>query len=259
MKKINEIFLVLLVLFVTISAVSAEGNFTALQKDIDTSSGSTIEINQNYVYDKTTDYELNDGIVINRSDFTINGNGYTIDASNQARIFNIEGNNITISNLNFINGYSQSNGGAIFSNGNLNLINCIFENNTANNGGAVYYNNEINSNIITSTFKGNNATESGGAICLNGSAKNNKFTSEFFNNNAKEAGGGIFFYGIAENNTIESIFRNNKACYGAGIFFWNETNKNMFKSDFINNTAKSCGEQYFSTTKQITIHFKAII
>ena len=249
MKKINEIFLVLLVLFVTISAVSAEGNFTALQKDIDTSSGSTIEINQNYVYDKTTDYELNDGIVINRSDFTINGNGYTIDASNQARIFNIEGNNITISNLNFINGYSQSNGGAIFSNGNLNLINCIFENNTANNGGAVYYNNEINSNIITSTFKGNNATESGGAICLNGSAKNNKFTSEFFNNNAKEAGGGIFFYGIAENNTIESIFRNNKACYGAGIFFWNETNKNMFKSDFINNTAKSCGGAIFFYNK----------
>ena len=47
MKKI-KIFLILLVLFISISAVSAEGNFTTLQDEIHTST-ERIEINQNYI------------------------------------------------------------------------------------------------------------------------------------------------------------------------------------------------------------------
>ena len=83
MNKITKIFLVLLVLFISISAVSAEGNFTALKNDIDTST-TAMEINQNYVYDNTTDYNLNHGILIDKSNFAIDGKGHTIDASNQA-------------------------------------------------------------------------------------------------------------------------------------------------------------------------------
>ena len=103
MMKIINIFLVLLVLFISVSAVSAEGNFTALQNEIN-SSTSNIDITQDYIYDNGTDYGLNCGILINKSDFTIDGHGYTIDGSNQARIFDINGGNITISNLIFING-----------------------------------------------------------------------------------------------------------------------------------------------------------
>ena len=153
MKRTIKIFLVLLILFISISAVSAEGNFTALQDEIELSTES-IDINQDYVYDNGTDYELNSGILINKSDFTINGNGHTIDGSNQARIFDIAGNNITISNLIFINGYSNANGGAILSNGNLNLINCIFENNSANDGGAI---STDSVNMKNNTFNANTA------------------------------------------------------------------------------------------------------
>ena len=85
MKEI-KIFLVLIVLFISIGAVSAEGNFTSLQNEIN-DSDNTLEITQNYAYDNTTDYRLNGGITINKSDFTINGNGYTIDGNNQSRIF----------------------------------------------------------------------------------------------------------------------------------------------------------------------------
>ncbi|MBR5953933.1 MAG: hypothetical protein IK021_00660, partial [Methanobrevibacter sp.] len=140
MKKI-KIFLVFLALFISISAVSADGNFTALQSEID-SSTDTMEITQDYVYDNATDYEHNGGIVINKSDFTINGNGYTIDGSNQARIFNISGNNITINNLNFINGLSDK-GGAIYIDSGFSITtnNVTFKNNTATStregGGAV--------------------------------------------------------------------------------------------------------------------------
>ena len=54
MKEI-KIFLVLIVLFISIGAVSAEGNFTSLQNEIN-DSANTLEITQNYAYDNTTDY-----------------------------------------------------------------------------------------------------------------------------------------------------------------------------------------------------------
>ena len=78
--KMIKILLVLIVLFISISAVSAEGNFTALQDEIDTS-GNSIDINDDYVYDNGTDYSYVDGISIIKSDFTINGNGHTIDGN----------------------------------------------------------------------------------------------------------------------------------------------------------------------------------
>ena len=88
MMKIFKLLLVIAILFISIGAVSAEGNFTALHEEIDLSTDS-IEITQNYVYDNSTDYELTDGIIINKSDFTINGNGFTIDGFNQSRIFTV--------------------------------------------------------------------------------------------------------------------------------------------------------------------------
>ena len=155
-----KIILIFSVLLISISAVSAEGNFTALQNEIDTSE-DMIEITQDYIYDNTTDTGIKNGIVINKSDFTINGNGYTINGANQARIFNITGNNVTILNLNLINGnfedgaaiYTNSaiilnnlsitnnnaTRGAIFGNGGSHIIsNCYFENNTGIYAGSIY-------------------------------------------------------------------------------------------------------------------------
>ena len=130
MKKI-KIFIVLLVLFLSVSAVSAEGNFTALQSEINSGTGS-INLTQNYVYNNESDGNLSGGIVINTSNIVINGNGFTIDGANQARIFSNVANNITINNLTLINGKAAA-GSAIRVELNSSLIttNVIFENNTA--------------------------------------------------------------------------------------------------------------------------------
>ena len=168
MNKI-KIFLILLVLFISISAVSAEGNFTALQNEIDTS-GDSIDIQQDYKYDSTTDDGLESGILINKSDFTVNGNGYTIDGANQARIFNITGNNVTILNLNLLNGNSDD-GAAILSENmgydrnSIIISNCYFENNTDNEKGTIYcYNSDLK--ISDCYFKNNNAKFGGGIYCF---------------------------------------------------------------------------------------------
>ena len=161
MIKEIKIFLILLVLFISISTVSAEGNFTSLQKEID-SSTDNIEITQDYVYDNTTDFELNSGILINKSNYVINGNGYTIDGSNQVRIFTILSDNVTISNINLINGNGDKNpGGSIFSLGSVTLNNLTFKQNYGFEGGAYImnlksvknYRQALQNRYITDIFK----------------------------------------------------------------------------------------------------------
>ncbi|WP_296887460.1 pectate lyase-like adhesive domain-containing protein [uncultured Methanobrevibacter sp.] len=157
-----KIFLILLVLFISINAVYSEGNFTELQTEINNSTGS-IEITQDYVYVNESDYDLTDGILINKSTLFINGNGHTIDGAGQSRIFymgNNSGQNITISNLKIINGYSHNSGGSI-SGLEYNLINVTFENNFAVYGGGALTDSFLN--IANCTFI-NNTAEEGGAV-----------------------------------------------------------------------------------------------
>ena len=153
MKKFKILF-ILLVLFISVGSVYADGNFTSIQTEIDNAS-ECIEITQNYVYDNSSDYQLNDGILVNKSNFAINGNGYTVDGAGQARIFNILGNNVTISNLNIINGFTKGDGGAILCDKVFSCYNVNFTNNTAvNNGGAINSKDIIINNC---EFDNNNA------------------------------------------------------------------------------------------------------
>ena len=85
------------------------------QNDIYTASDDsftnlTEEIKSKNVVDLTHDYKFNNetddssGIVIEKDNFVLNGNGHTIDGNNQSRIFNIIANNVTLNDLILING-----------------------------------------------------------------------------------------------------------------------------------------------------------
>ncbi|MBR0059564.1 MAG: hypothetical protein IJP99_09570 [Methanobrevibacter sp.] len=235
MKPI-KIFLIFLVLFISISAVSAEGNFTSLQEKIDASSNS-IEITQDYSYDNTTDHKLNDGILINKTNYMINGNGYTIDGSSQARIFNIYGNNITISNLNFINANAAGeHGGAVYSSGSITLNNVTFKDNYADYGGAIYPSDEciINNAIFTD----NTAEMDGGAIITWSTLIINNAT--FTNNSATASGGAI--YSIGQITVTSSLFNDNQAEFGGAINTW--TTSIITNTTLKNNQAESGGAIY---------------
>ena len=215
--KMIKILLVLIFLFISISAVSAEGNFTALQNDIDSSTGS-IDIKQDYAYDNTSDYKLNSGILINKSDITINGNGHTIDGSNQARIFNITANNIIISNIIFANGnINEGLGGALHSSGSVTLNNVTFKNSNANCGGAISVSGQ--SIINNAIFTNNTASEDGGAIIAWDKLTINNAT--FTNNAASGSGGAIYVIGQTTINNSEFI--NNQADFGGAIYTWTST------------------------------------
>lgn len=135
-KKI--LFLICLILFIfTIGSVAASDEnvtFSALQTEINGAS-SNIELTHDYIYDNSTDFKLNNGIIVNKTNFTINGNGHTVDGAGQARIFNFQGN-VTLKNIRLINGFNKEMGGAIFSS-YLHCENVTFVNNSANDGGAL--------------------------------------------------------------------------------------------------------------------------
>lgn len=105
-NKLIMFSLVLIVLF-TISAVSAEGNFTELDNQISESSDELV-LNQDYIYDSDNDANFTSGVKISKTNFTLDGKGHFIDGNNKASIFDIEGNNITIKNLVFKNAYNEA-------------------------------------------------------------------------------------------------------------------------------------------------------
>ena len=84
-------------------------------------------------------------IVINANrNITINGNGHTINANNNGRIFVVlPGGQLNLNNVKLINGrlpetlMTDFDGGAILNMGVLNIYNCQFNNNYARDGGAI--------------------------------------------------------------------------------------------------------------------------
>ena len=172
------------VAYTTTLTVTTDGTtFWDLNQTINGNTNDTITLDRDYAYNQTTDSAFTEGIEINRP-VTINGNGHTIDAKGQTSIFNVQGNNVTINNITFVNGKYDGNGGAIFWNGD-------------------------NGTVSGSSFTGNNANWHGGAICwvgANGTVSGSSFTG----NNANRNGGAIY-WGAANGNVSNSIFINNTA------------------------------------------------
>ena len=192
------------------------GTFWDLQTLIfNAPAGSVIELEKNYIFD---DFDYSDGIDIMRS-MTINGNGYTIDAQGQGRIFNIinyyeDNPKIYLNNITFKNG-RYIDGGAIFNPyGELYIAHSFFINNTASDGGgAIYTNNDLF--IDDSIFKDNCAAY-GGAIT---SIQNSNLYLDnvgFINNSAKLSAGAIYSM-FSQNNFYNSYFINSSSLIGGAI------------------------------------------
>ncbi len=194
--------------------------FTDLNNTINGNKNSTIYLSNDYKFNNDSDYNLDEGVKITR-DLEIYGNGITIDANNMARIFNVVDSNLKVNfyNINFINGNTKTNGGAIFGG---NAYNCNFTNNTADQyGGAIFGGNAYNCN-----FTNNTADQYGGAL-TQGNATNCTFT-----NNTANQGGAIYF-GAAHNCT----FTENKATNNGGAIYYCD----VYDSTFTENRAENDG------------------
>ena len=172
----------------------ATGSFSDLNKLIneDFSSNDTITLSSNYKYSDGDD-DFVHGIVINRG-VIIDGNGFTLDGSNSARMFDVETNSeVIIKNINFINGYATGENIAYFK-----------------DGGAIYSSNSANSKVINCNFTNNIAEYDGGAIY---GGRGTAINCTFIQNTAKKVyAGAISFY-----DAINCTFIRNTAKYGGAI------------------------------------------
>ena len=243
-----------------------EASFTNLTYEIE-NAGTSLDLNQDYTFNNVTD--KNTGILINRDNFILNGNGHIIDGKNQSGIFNITGNNVTINNLIFINGNrGDDEGGAIFSNVSIILNNVKFANNQAYNGGAISI--EKNATINNATFT-NNQAYNGAAIYVRGNIEINNAT---FTNNQASYGGAIYtnLYIMDDeksNVTINNIILgNNKADVQGNAFsidssIFNLKNSAIIGDNELNWGLFNVGDSLFyienTTFANITANYSSII
>ena len=175
---------------------SNAGNLTDLASEINSlKSGDTITLNRDYYFD----YGVNDSMIIDNDNVTIDGNGHVIDAMNHSAVFKVNGNNVRICNLNFINAACNK----------INVISTSkLKNITYDSGESLI--SWIGSNGVLSecTFAGNSAVN-GGAVTWMGC---NGLIDHciFINNTASGVGGAVYVPG-ANNTIINTIFRDSSS------------------------------------------------
>ncbi len=114
-------------------------------------------------------------------------------------------------------------GGAIYlstggKQGELDVVNCRFEDNVASSGGAIYVRGLTRLNVRDCVFRNNSAAESGGAI-LASDCMMATFTKISFEANEARLGGALAFCGDKGPTVEGSSFVRNKAQKGGGIAY----------------------------------------
>ena len=182
-------------------------------------------------YDEKSRYE--DGIKLDVDDLIIDGNGHSIDAKGQARIFYCTGKYITIKNAVFANGCCGGGGAICNYEGELTIMSSEFLDNSSDRylkGGGAIYNWAGRITVIKSTFTNNMASGDreiyGGAIGSRDGKiiikkslfKNNRVTGKYdINGGAVGNDGGIMKLLDVEfeGNKVHSL---NNDIYNNGVF-----------------------------------------
>ncbi len=233
MKKV-KIFLIFLILFISISAAYADGNFTTLKDKVNQESSSLV-IDQDYAFDSQTDKALENGVVVNKTNFEIDGKGHTIDGKNQSRALAIYGSNITVSNLQIINGENEYGGGIINFATNLTLNNITFiSNNAGKSGGALAV---LGNTIVKNSNFINNYAGSGSSIYCEESVME-CYESTFKTDNTPFKG---MIYGSESTILVNyCTFANTTSQYAPAIY--NDRKTYIYNSTFMNlHAIKSAG------------------
>ncbi|RAP53297.1 MAG: hypothetical protein BZ138_01375, partial [Methanosphaera sp. rholeuAM270] len=213
-----------------------------------------------YNGDEDSDYINGITITKNITIKCINETSYrtVIDGNNQARIFNLVGENLVIhiNNIELINGNSSNcvnkNGGAIVVNitgdmivGNqfnalVNLTQITIKNSySPSNGGGAYL---ASPTAINGMSYINNTANNGGAIYVDCDGDRNypNYNFNLYNNTAYEDGGALYIKGN-HLGIVNVNFNNNTAGKNGGAAYWEGYDGGLMYTYFFNNTAKRSG------------------
>ncbi len=182
----------------SLSACTAAINDCSLRSAIAlanaTAGNETINFDSGVFASSQTITLANGNLPISNDSITINGiNGLRISGNDASRIFLVAaGATLNLNNLTLTGGFQGGDGGAIFSQGTLNLTNSTISANRSTERGGGIFNFAGTVNLVNSTISGNflNAVSQGGGI-YNLSGTVNSTNSTITNNSAGD-GGGIY-------------------------------------------------------------------
>ena len=201
--------------------------FDDLNELINENDGEII-LDSNLIYDNHASTE---GIEITQDNLVIDGNDHIINANGKSRILNIFGDNVTLKNIKFMNGFSNDGGAIINNSRNLVLENCKFKFNNAVTGGAVC-NLGDNLKVIDCEFELNYA-EMGGAL-YNKAEHCDICSSRFDDNHAND--NTPMFNNIESNLEIDYIGDGGAICNGEEDCYMH-----IQKSSFFSNESMDSG------------------
>lgn len=196
------------------------------------------------------DLEKDEGQMHINTTFTLNLNGFIINARGQCRIFNITADNVVLKGITFMNGdvfgpnaTADKNGGALFWCGqNGTIEDCEFVNNNAEYGGGVYFNSTAtDSKIIYCIFDNNTATKNGGAIDCNATKMNLQHTT--FENNVAQYGAALCREANANGGSgyDNTFIANHALIAGAALGWMNSSRISIDTYYFYDNYADEMG------------------
>ena len=207
-KKLSHNKLILLLITILILSISI-ANIDSVNATTITSSDdlkSIVESSQSKnrattINLKSGTYDLSNKTITITGNVTINGLGSgksrpVLDAKNKNRMFEVDkGSTLTLKNLILTKGRETGRGGAIYSEGTLNIDNCdLIANKVSghgNDGGAIH--SQYGSvSIKNSMFVRNTAINDGGAIDSYNSRLS--ITKSYFNKNHASKGGAISYF-----------------------------------------------------------------
>lgn len=252
MKKALILISILLILFFSLSAVSADDSdvnqtFDVIQTAVDEANESdVILLEGNYC-------GLANPITVEKP-VTIEGaaNGALLDGQSKSQIFQINSQNVTLKNLVFTNGNpktlsGQDFGGAVqISADNVKIINCSFIKNTARYGGAVYSTGN-NISVTECIFQSNTVDYTGAAVELDG---DDCYVANciFESNIGGHAGGDVAWVGangVLENSEFIFSAAKSRASQFGGAVVWMGANGRLSKSTFDSYYAKKYGSAVY--------------
>ncbi len=206
------------------------------------------------------------------NDTTLNGGGQiTLSGGDSTRLFNLQnGASFTLQNITLTDGFSSSDGGAIYVErlSTLTLTNSAINSSTAANGGAIALNgwgsSDVGGTLIVtnSSFSGNQSTAAaiagggngGGALYITGGSTAT-VSGSTFSNNSSVNGGGIHILGAnltVSDSTFTGNVANNSVGGGGGGAIYVDGTKNfngtidISLSTFTNNQTNQLGGAIFS-------------
>ena len=197
------------------------GSFKDLQDLINNNTGSTIELDRDYVYSGGSDKKY---VTIDDS-ITINGNNHKINGNDQTWLLYLTyyAENVVLNNISFVHAKGQYY--TLYIDGwKSTFANCTFENNDAPFG--VYLTKNAEKISFSDSVFSNNTGDCPAMYIV---GKDNVIEHTVFEDNQGFFTGGVYLYG--SNNLIyDSVFRNNVAEYVGGALYCTGSNNTVNKS-----------------------------